>query len=183
MAFIFFIVLAGFAIFVQLFVCRNAANAPNRDFRLRYGMLYENCKFKRLITRSFIVVNLLKKMAIAATIAFGYSFPMLQAFMFYTVQLLVPIISFITIKYLIYVLLSRPFTVKRENFILCLNEIIMMIIYVLPFAVEAARLGAQNVGGIVVSVGKNIQLALIFRLVNGCIYGNRGDISYGSRRY
>jgi hypothetical protein len=30
----------------------------------------------------------------------------------------------------------------------------MMIIYVLPFAVEAARLGAQNVGGIVVSVGK-----------------------------
>jgi hypothetical protein len=51
------------------------------------------------------------------------------------------------------VFLLRPFTVAKENLVLSFNETLMLVVYIMPFAQEALRLGAKNVGGTSVSIG------------------------------
>ncbi len=89
MAFLFMAVLIGFMVFILVFAKRKKDMYTEKNFRWRYGMLYQNCKFKKFSTRAFLFFNFGKKMFIAACIALLYPIPVIQAFGIFFAQLLV----------------------------------------------------------------------------------------------
>jgi hypothetical protein len=83
------VIFAGYPLFQLVFITRNREVLTQRDFREKYGMLYENCKFKRSHTRLFIGFNLIKRSLHCILLVFFYQRPVIQSFLVFTLFLLV----------------------------------------------------------------------------------------------